>query len=166
MFRNICLIGLPYSGKTKIGKQLYKHLQKGFIDTDDIIRSKYKTDLQTIINTQGHDKFLEIEKDVITSLQVENMVISTGGSVIYQPEIMQHLKETLQSDIYHLFLSQKMFRERITDLDKRGVIMKPDQTIQDLYNERMPLYNKYSDKIISVYWTNFSGGFNPNFFKT
>ena len=42
MFRNICLIGLPHSGKTIIGKKLYKHLNKGFVDTDDIIRSKYK----------------------------------------------------------------------------------------------------------------------------
>ena len=36
MFRNICLIGLPYSGKSVIGQKLYKHLNKGFVDTDDV----------------------------------------------------------------------------------------------------------------------------------
>ena len=49
MFRNICLIGLPYSGKSVIGQKLYKHLNKGFIDTDDVIRQMYNCSLPTLI---------------------------------------------------------------------------------------------------------------------
>ena len=150
MFRNICLIGLPHSGKTNIGKKLYKHLHKGFVDTDDIIRSKYKTDLYTIISKYGRSKFLEIEQDIITSLKFDNMIISTGGSVIYEPESMKHLKEDLDSEIYHLFLSKKEFLSRTRDLTRRGVIIKSGQSKLDLYNERIPLYDKYSDKTISA----------------
>ena len=150
MFRNICLIGLPHSGKTIIGKKLYKHLNKGFVDTDDIIRSKYKTDLYTIISKYGRSKFLEIEQDVITSLKFDNMVISTGGSVIYEPESMKHLKEDLDSEVYHLFLSKKEFLSRTRDLARRGVIIESGQSKLDLYNERIPLYDKYSDKTISA----------------
>ena len=150
MFRNICLIGLPHSGKTIIGKKLYKHLHKGFVDTDDIIRSKYKTDLYTIISKYGRSKFLEIEQDVITSLKFDNMVISTGGSVIYEPESMKHLKEDLDSEVYHLFLSKKEFLSRTRDLTRRGVIIEQGQSKLDLYNERIPLYDKYSDKTISA----------------
>ena len=150
MFRNICLIGLPHSGKTIIGKKLYKHLHKGFVDTDDIIRSKYKTDLYTIISKYGRSKFLEIEQDVITSLKFDNMIISTGGSVIYEPESMKHLKEDLDSEIYHLFLSKKEFLSRTRDLSRRGVIIESGQSKLDLYNERIPLYDKYSDKTISA----------------
>ena len=150
MFRNICLIGLPHSGKTIIGKKLYKHLNKGFVDTDDIIRSKYKTDLYTIISKYGRSKFLEIEQDVITSLKFDNMVISTGGSVIYEPDSMKHLKEELDSEVYHLFLSKKEFLSRTRDLARRGVIIKSGQSKLDLYNERIPLYDKYSDKTISA----------------
>lgn len=150
MFRNICLIGLPHSGKTIIGKKLYKHLHKGFVDTDDIIRSKYKTDLYTIISKYGRSKFLEIEQDIITSLKFDNMVISTGGSVIYEPESMKHLKEDLDSEVYHLFLSKKEFLSRTSDLTRRGVIIEQGQSKLDLYNERIPLYDKYSDKTISA----------------
>ena len=150
MFRNICLIGLPHSGKTIIGKKLYKHLNKGFVDTDDIIRSKYKTDLYTIISKYGRSKFLEIEQDVITSLKFDNMIISTGGSVIYEPESMKHLKEDLDSEVYHLFLSKKEFLSRTRDLARRGVIIESGQSKLDLYNERIPLYDKYSDKTISA----------------
>ena len=150
MFRNICLIGLPYSGKTNIGKKLFKHLHKGFVDTDDIIRAKYKTDINTIISKYGRSKFLEIEQDVITSLKFDNMVISTGGSVIYEPESMKHLKEDLDSEVYHLFLSKKEFLSRTRDLTRRGVIIEQGQSKLDLYNERIPLYDKYSDKTISA----------------
>lgn len=150
MFRNICLIGLPYSGKTTIGNQLYKYLHKGFVDTDDIIRSKYNTDLPSIISKYGRSKFLEIEQDVITSLKLNNMVISTGGSVIYQEESMKHLKEELNSEIYHLFLSRKEYMMRTREIERRGVIIHPEQSKIDLYNERLPLYDKYSDKTISA----------------
>lgn len=150
MYRNICLIGLPYSGKTEIGKRLYKHLNKGFIDTDDIIRSKYKTNLSEIISRYGTNKYIEIESDVIHSLHFNNMVISTGGSVIYQPDTMNHLKKTLDSDIYHLFLTKQEFMKRSKNLQERGVIMNQDQTINDLYNERIHLYDIYSYKTISV----------------
>ena len=150
MYRNICLIGLPHSGKTTLGKKLYQHLHKGFIDTDDVIRARYRTTLQEIIKEHGPTKYLEIEQDVICSLKVNNMVISTGSTVIYEEETMKHLKETLHSEVYHLFLSKKVFLERAKDLDERGVIMKPGQSIQDLYNERMPLYDKYSDKTVTA----------------
>lgn len=150
MYRNICLIGLPHSGKTTLGKQLYKYLHKGFIDTDDIIRNKYKKDLSEIIYNRGRVKYLEIEQDVISSLQVSNTVISTGGSVIYNPETMVHLKNTLNSEIYHLFLSRKEFLLKAENLEQRGVIMKPKQSICDLYNERLPLYDKYADKTLSA----------------
>lgn len=150
MFRNICLIGLPHSGKTTIGKRIYQHLHKGFVDTDNIIRAKYKTDLSTLITKFGRQKFLEVEQDVITSLKMDNMVISTGGSVIYEPETMKHLKEDLDSEVFHLFLSKKEFIHRVKDLDKRGVIMEDNQSIESLYNERMKLYDTYSDKTISA----------------
>ena len=150
MYRNLCLIGLPYSGKSSIGKKLYKHLNKGFVDTDDIIRTKYKSDLPTLITQEGRTKFIEIEKDVITSLQVSNMIISTGGSVIYDSDSMNHLKDTLDSEIYHLFLSRKEFLKRSTNLDKKGIIMDDNQSITDLYNDRMALYNAYADKTVST----------------
>ena len=150
MYRNICLIGLPHSGKTTLGKKLYQHLHKGFIDTDDVIRARYRTNLQDLIHTHGGQKYLEIEQDVISSLKVNNMVISTGSTVIYEEETMKHLKETLNSEVYHLFLSKKEFLLRAENLEERGVIMKPKQSIQELYNERMPLYDKYSDKTVTA----------------
>jgi len=150
MFRNICLIGLPYSGKSVIGQKLYKHLNKGFVDTDDVIRQMYNCSLPTLIKNVGHKNFLDIESKVIKSLNFQNVVLATGGSVIYNEESMEHLQKNLNCEMYHLFLSRKEFLLRTRDLQRRGVIINPEQSILDLYNERMPLYDKYSDKTLSA----------------
>ena len=150
MFRNICLIGLPYSGKSVIGNKLYKHLNKGFVDTDDIIKHKYTRSLPSLIQCVGNNHFLDIEKKVINSLYHENTVLATGGSVIYSEESMDHIKNVLHCEIYHLFLSKKEFLSRVDSLEERGVIMDKDQSLTDLYNERIDLYDKYADKTISA----------------
>ena len=34
---------------------------------------------------------------------------------------------------------------RVTDFDSRGIAMREDQTFEDLFNERYPLYERYAD---------------------
>lgn len=149
MIRNICLIGLPTAGKSTIGKQLFQYLQKGFIDTDNLICQAYNKELPEIISKYGNERFLDIEKEVILSLNHENVVLATGGSVIYRPESMNHIKQTLKCDVYHLCLSKKEFLQRINNPKNRGVISKDDQSMTELYNERMSLYDKHCDYIIN-----------------
>ena len=159
MIRNICLIGLPHSGKTMIGKRLYKRFNKGFIDTDDIIRAAYDCDLASIINKYGHQEFLKIERDVVQSLICENTIISTGGSVIYHKSTMEHLKHNLHSYIYHLELDEDTFYKKANDLAARGVVYDKSKSLQDFYKERIHLYNKYAD--FSIHPTTFD---DPIFF--
>lgn len=151
MFNNICLIGLPHSGKTAIGNKLYKHLHKGILNINDIIRNKYKTDIPLLITTQGRSKFIEIESDIITSLKVDNSVIITSSSVVFNSDSMDYLKKDLDSTVYHLFLSKKEYVNRLTSKEKRGVIMSSSQPIphNTIYNESIYLFNKYADKTIS-----------------
>jgi len=150
MYRNICLLGLPHSGKTTLGRELYKYLGKGFIDTDNIIRARYKQDIPELLHSYGRQKYLEIEQSVITSLQVHNNVIATGSSVIYEPESMKHLQERLDSKICYLYLSKNAFLNRISKVDKRGIVMKKHQYVQNLYNESTPLYEQYADQRINA----------------
>jgi len=150
MFRNICLIGLPHAGKSTIGAQLYKHLKMGFIDTDDLIRQKYNCELPELIEQVGNKGFLDIETEVIQSLNHQNVVLATGGSVIYREQSINHIKNVLNAEVYHLFLSKKEFMNRLFNVTERGVIINKGQDLNNLYNERMKLYNKFSDKTVSV----------------
>ena len=150
MFKNICLIGLPYSGKSYLGKRLAKYKKSGFIDIDKMIELNHKKELHQIISEKGINKFIEYENKIATSLYCHNNIISPGGSIVYSSESMYHFKNILKSKIIYLKLSFNEFENRIVDINKRGIIMKPGYDLKELYNERILLCEKYSDKTIDV----------------
>ncbi|TYQ18331.1 UNVERIFIED_CONTAM: shikimate kinase [Acetivibrio alkalicellulosi] len=142
--KNIVLIGMPSSGKTTIGEPLSKELKMDFIDTDKIILNNEKRQLRDIVIEDGLDKFLSLQEKTILDLDLVNHVISTGGSVIYNSAAMEHLKE--QGVVFYLKLGLEEIENRIKT--KRRFARNKDQSFNDLYNERSPLYEKYSDIII------------------
>ena len=46
-------------------------------------------------------------------------------------------------------LSYESIEDRLGDLTERGVVLRESQTLKDLYEERVPLYEKYADVKIS-----------------
>lgn len=48
--------------------------------------------LQQIINEMGVEEFKKAEEAAILSLDLKGTVIATGGSVVYSPAAMAHLK--------------------------------------------------------------------------
>lgn len=140
---NITLIGMPASGKSTVGVLLAKRLGFSFVDVDILIQEKEKRLLKEIIADVGDDGFMEIENRVNAELEVERSVIAPGGSVIYGKEAMEHLKEI--STVVYLKLSYEDVKERLGDLVDRGVVLKNGMSLLDLYNERVPYYEKYAD---------------------
>lgn len=139
--KNIVIIGMPSSGKSSIGEPLSKKLGFDFIDTDKIIFEKEGRPLGEIVSSDGLGRFLEIQECVLMDIDVENYVISTGGSVVYNEKGMNHLK----SDGFVVFLKTSLsdIQERITT--NRRFAREKEQTLEDIYNERVPLYEKFSD---------------------
>ena len=140
---NIVLIGMPSSGKSTIGVVLAKALGYRFIDSDLVIQDKTGLLLSEIIDSQGLEGFNRIENEVNASLDCHRAVIATGGSVIYGKEAMEHLKSI--GTVIYIELPLEEIIERIGDLIQRGVSIRVGQTIQDLYEERKPLYEQYAD---------------------
>ena len=140
---NVTLIGMPGSGKSTIGVILAKALGYQFLDTDLLIQKEEKRKLSEIIEQEGPERFKEIENRVNASVQVSDTVIAPGGSVIYCEEAMQHLKSI--GKVVYLKLSLDSLSKRLGNLKGRGVLLKDGQTLSDLYEERVPLYEKYAD---------------------
>ena len=145
---NLCLIGMPGSGKTTIGQLLAKRTGRQFIDTDDMIRVYTGRSLQDIVDNDGHLALRAIEEEVVRSLDCNDCVISTGGSAVYSDRAMQHLKKI--ATIIYLSLPLAVIEERIRDLDTRGLAKRADQQLADLYAEREPLYERYADDRIDA----------------
>lgn len=143
---NIVLIGMPGAGKSTVGVVLAKKRGCHFLDSDLLIQEKYDALLYELIAEYGTEGFRRIEEEVNASIHVKRTVIATGGSVIYGSAAMEHFKKI--GTIVYLKLSCETIRERLGDLNERGVSLREGQTLEDLYSERIPLYEKYADVII------------------
>lgn len=78
---NITLIGMPGAGKSTLGVVLAKILGYEFLDSDLLIQKEEKRRLYQIIDEEGEEGFKAIENRVNASIDTENTVIATGGSV-------------------------------------------------------------------------------------
>ena len=143
---NIVLIGMPGAGKSTVGVVLAKRLGLVFLDSDLVIQEKQGMLLHEIIEGKGLDAFLRIEEDVNASLSASGAVIATGGSAVYGEKAMVHLQRI--GTVVYLQLSFTTIAERLGDLNERGVAMRDGQDLHSLYEERVPLYEKYADIIL------------------
>lgn len=145
---NVILIGMPGAGKSTIGIVLAKVLGYDFLDSDLLIQKEEGKLLWQIMETEGTDGFNRIEERVNSQIEVDHCVIATGGSVIYGPKAMEHLRSI--GTVVYLKVSCAILEERLGDLTKRGVVFRPGQTLLDLYKERVPLYEKYAHITVNV----------------
>lgn len=143
---NIILIGMPASGKSTVGVVLAKVIGYGFIDTDILIQQREKMRLCRIIEERGVEGFLEIENAVNASVDADRSVIATGGSAVYGKEAMEHLSRI--GVVIYLKVSFETIEARLHNIKGRGVALREGQTLQQLYDERARLYEKYADLIV------------------
>jgi len=147
MKSNITLIGMPASGKSTVGVLLAKRLGYSFVDGDIVIQEKEGRLLKEIIEAEGMEGFLKVEERINRALEVKHSVIAPGGSVVYGESAMEHLKAI--STVVYLELDYQEVKSRLGDLKDRGVALKDGMSLEDMYRERVPLYEKYADITIN-----------------
>ncbi|MCR5720158.1 MAG: shikimate kinase [Lachnospiraceae bacterium] len=143
---NIILIGMPGVGKSTLGVILAKVKGYDFVDSDILIQKKTGKKLKEIIDEKGIEGFIETENKVNSEIECDKCVIATGGSVVYGAEAMDHLKKI--GKVVYLKQSLAELSKRLSDIDNRGVVLKKGQTLQNLYEERSVLYEKYADIVV------------------
>lgn len=145
---NIILIGMPSVGKSSAGIVLAKKLGYSFVDSDLVIQKKEGRLLHQIIEEDGLDGFIEIENRINSQLQAEKSVIATGGSAVYGSDAMEHFSKI--GKIIYLRASYDTISSKLLNIKERGVAIRENQTLHDLYVERTALYERYSDLKIDL----------------
>lgn len=145
---NIILIGMPGCGKSTLGVVLAKMLCRDFLDLDLLIQKKIGMTLQEYIDKNGVDAFLELEADIAEELECESCVLATGGSAVLKERAANHLT-SLGTTVY-ISLPLADIEKRITDLSSRGVAMSRGETLGDVYERRVPIYEKYADIKVDI----------------
>ncbi|WP_426450696.1 shikimate kinase [Paenibacillus sp. S-38] len=143
---NIVLVGMSGAGKSTLGVLLAKALGMDYVDTDIVIQQREGKLLQEIIDNDGIEIFMQIEEKAVSELQLKNCVISTGGSVVYSEKAMDVLKQ--EGQVIYLHVPYEEIRRRLINVTTRGIVIKKGNDLKDVYEERVPLYIKYSDKTL------------------
>lgn len=140
---NIILIGMSGAGKSTLGVLLAKALGKDFVDTDLIIQQKTKKLLQQILDEDGVERFMELEEEIVSELSLSNTVIATGGSVVYSETAMRALKSG--GVAVYLAVDYPELAARLSNITTRGIVFKDAHDLRGVYEERLPLYERYAD---------------------
>ena len=140
---NISFIGMAGCGKSTIGGILSSQLDISFVDTDLLIEEKFKLSLEQLKKKKGYEFVRQAEEEVILRLDENIKVISTGGSAVYSEKSMLHLSSF--SKIMYINTPLDEIKERIGDGQERGLAAPDGLSIDEIYKERVPLYNKWAD---------------------
>lgn len=137
---------MPGAGKSTLGVQLAKRLVKTFVDTDLLIQAEVGMSLQDYLDRHGYLALRAVEENVLLSHDFHNSVVATGGSAVYSDRAMQHLKQF--GPCVYLYISFDTMLKRITNKESRGLACAPGTSLEQLYRERLELYEKYEDIVM------------------
>ena len=90
----IILVGFPGSGKSSVGKKLAAKLGCDFVDLDDAFEEAYHVSIPDFFAKYNEPAFRSCERKVLLDkLQLENVVISSGGGTPCFSDNMQLMKD-------------------------------------------------------------------------
>ncbi len=135
---NIVLIGMPGCGKTTLGRHIAQLLCREFIDTDELIAEACGKTPSWIIKMEGEESFRKLETEILKTIADRHgCVIACGGGVVTREENYRLIAQN--SCVFFLQCDLK----RLSTYD-RPLSAGPG-AITKLYEERLPLYKRFSD---------------------
>lgn len=144
---NLILIGFMGSGKTTVAKNLSAQIGADWIEMDDLVYQKTKTQNMHEVFALGEELLLRQTEIAIAQeyASKNHLVISTGGGIVLNKIALDYFKH-LGGKVIFLNVSFEKIVERLEGDDSRPLF----HDAKKLYDFRLPLYLNYADKIIDV----------------
>jgi shikimate kinase len=146
---NIYLVGLMGAGKTTIGRQLAKRLQRKFLDSDHEIEARTGVRIPVIFEIEGESGFRKRESQVLRELSVgRELVLATGGGAVLASENRRCLRDT--GLVIYLHAPPEVLYERTRHDRNRPLLQVNDPLVRlrELYAARDPIYREVAHIVI------------------
>ena len=146
---NLFLVGLPGAGKSTLGRQLARRLNKRFIDADAELERRLGVSIPTIFEIEGEAGFRDREEATLAELtQLREVVLSTGGGAVLRPGNRALLKEN--GTVIYLHADPAILWERVRHSRNRPLLQTADprNRLAALYAERDALYREVAHHVI------------------
>jgi shikimate kinase len=148
--RNLIFVGLMGAGKSAIGRLVANQLGLPFVDTDHEIERVSRMTISELFATYGEAEFRALETRVIRRLLRSGpKVVSTGGGAFINEKSRRQIERGgvsvwLKADLDVLW-------ERVNKRDHRPLLKteNPKQTLENLMNERYPIYQRANVTVVS-----------------
>lgn len=145
--KNIVLTGYMGSGKTTVGKELSRQSGMPFYDMDELLEEILGDSISHIFEQKGEAHFRKQETNLAKALShLNGSIISTGGGVVKNPENIRMLKEN--GTVFFLNPPFSEIKKRLIGDTTRPLLKEPAQA-ENIYNERLDLYQNSADYSIT-----------------
>lgn len=135
--KNIILIGMPGVGKSTIGRFLSERTGRPFYDIDSEIEKEEGRSIPEIFKNDGEEYFRKIETDILLKhAKKSGVIISPGGGAV----LSQKNRDAMRQNGTIIFLTKDLEK-----LSRRGRPISMSRPIEDIYNERLPIYRELAD---------------------
>jgi len=146
---NLFLVGLPGAGKSTLGRQLARRLNKRFVDADTELEQRLGVSIPTIFEIEGEAGFRDREEATLAELtQLSDVVLSTGGGAVLRPANRARLKDN--GTVIYLHADPMVLWERVRHSRNRPLLQTSDprNRLATLYDERDAFYREVADHVI------------------
>jgi shikimate kinase len=135
------------TGKTTVGKEIARLLDRTFWDTDEIIEKEQNRTISGIFKTEGEGYFRDLERRVVADIYNKNdIVIATGGGTLLDKDNLNLLSKT--GIIFCLTANIDILFSRLNNSLTRPLIAaKGNNNIEKLYEMRKNGYAKLPNHV-------------------
>ena len=147
---NLYLVGPMGAGKTTIGRNLARLLQRDFVDLDAEIEARCGADIPWIFDVEGEQGFRDRESALLREMAGrQDLVVATGGGIVLRTENRLLLKE--RGLVIYLSVAPRELYERTRNDLHRPLLQVPNrrEVIERLVAERDPLYREVATLVYS-----------------
>ena len=136
--RNLILIGMPGSGKSRIGRAVAERMKRPFVDLDDEIVKRAGRSIPEIFAEGGEAAFRALEHAVISdACKEKGRVIATGGGAVLRADNVRAMRQ----NGWLCLLTRPL---EALPLDGRPLSKSPG-ALREMWQVRQPFYRNAAD---------------------